>query len=101
MSYKNTHKAPRCTRCGRLYTEGRRGVCSACLQAGRRTERRKPYIPRAEHSLVCQCGQPAVTVLTVTVGRENNGMYTVHIALCQACLQLEREMWEAEEASGG
>ncbi len=36
----------------------------------------------------CDCGQPAVTVLTVRVG--TNPQYTVRLWLCSACLALEQ-----------
>jgi hypothetical protein len=91
--------APHCTRCGRLYTEGRAGVCSACRQAARRSTRRKPYQSHRKPSLVCQCGQPAVTVILVSVGRPSDGLYTVRMPLCHTCLQLEQAMWEESNKS--
>ena len=87
--------APNCTRCGRIYLEGVNGVCSACLQAERRTERTRRYKKRKRHQpLTCDCGRPAVTVLLVKVGRESDGLRTVRRPLCQSCLQLENDMWD-------
>jgi len=36
----------------------------------------------------CDCGQLAVTVLTLKVG--SDPQYTVHLPLCSACLALEQ-----------
>jgi hypothetical protein len=70
-----------CHRCGRLYVEGRNGLCSACRQ------RKTLHRPRR---LRCDCGAPAVTVLLVPVGEA--GEYTVRLALCAACLEQERRL---------
>jgi hypothetical protein len=92
--------APACTRCGRIYLEGRRGVCSACLQADRRTQRSRGYKKRKRHApLTCDCGQPAVTVLLVKVGRESEGFTSLRLPLCRACLQLEKDMWEEQDGN--
>ena len=97
MSEPSPKTAPACTRCGRIYLEGAHGICSACRQASRRTARAKKYNQRKRHApLTCQCGQPAVTVLTVRVGRQFDGFYTVRIPLCRTCLDLEKAMWDEQ-----
>ncbi len=43
---------------------------------------------RRPKRILCDCGQPAITVLVVKVGCDPQ--YTVHLPLCLACLALEQ-----------
>jgi hypothetical protein len=50
-----------------------------------------PRKPRAvrHRPLRCDCGQIAVTVLTVRVG--SDPQYTIHLPLCHDCFALEQD----------
>ena len=48
----------------------------------------KPHHIR-HRQLRCDCGAPAVTVLTLKVG--SDPQYTIHLPLCAVCLALEQE----------
>jgi predicted nucleic acid-binding Zn-ribbon protein len=98
MPETSPSSAPTCTHCGRIYLEGSNGVCSACLQAERRPRRSRTYRKR-RRALTCECGRPAVTVLLVKIGREDEGLQTVRMPLCQSCLQLEKDMWDEQGAA--
>ena len=82
-------EAPPCVACERIYVEGRGGVCSACLQA-----RRKGRKYRRKTGIRCDCGEEAKTVILIQVGSEKDGISTVRMPLCGACLQLELEVQE-------
>ena len=98
MPEPNQSTAPTCTRCGRIYLEGVNGLCSACLQAERRSERTRGYKKRKRRpGLTCDCGRPAVTVLLVKVGREFDNLQTVRMPLCRSCLKLENDMWDEQD----
>jgi hypothetical protein len=59
---------------------------------GKRLSSKKPPIKRRR--LRCDCGQLAVTVLTVQVGTDPQ--YTIHLPLCRDCLILEQSLrWES------
>jgi hypothetical protein len=83
MFYK---KAPPCKICGRMFASANRyRLCFACrtrLQRGRLTARQRTH--------TCDCGRPAVTIVTIKVGED--GMYTIRMPLCEACQRLEEEM---------
>ena len=54
----------------------------------------RPSLPRKPHAvrqrpLRCDCGQIAVTVLTVRVG--SDPQYTIHLPLCHECFTLEQD----------
>lgn len=83
--------ASTCPRCGRIFVQGTQVMCSACRKAARRASRSRSYI-RRKHRLTCECGQPAVTVLLVRLGKDDS-LSTVRMPLCQHCLDLEKEMW--------
>ena len=51
---------------------------------------RQPYKKKRSRRLRCDCGKMAVTVIEVRVG--SDPQYTVHLALCADCLELEREL---------
>ena len=80
-------EASRCVLCQRIYVEGRGGVCMACRQAKRKgsTKRRPAGIP-------CDCGERAVIVVLVRVGTEVDGISTMRMPLCRACLEIEKEI---------
>ena len=53
----------------------------------KRSSSHKPR-PVRQRRLRCDCGQPAVTVLSVRVG--SDPQYIVHLPLCPNCLKLEQ-----------
>lgn len=77
-------EAPPCVACGRIYVEGRGGVCSACMQA-----RRKGRKYRRKVGIRCDCGEEALKVILIQVGSEKDGFTTVRMPLCGTCLKLE------------
>lgn len=60
-------------------------ICSAC-----RHRRRKGRLTHRVNPVLCDCGQPAVTVIELHVGED--GCYTTYMPLCEACLRLEQEI---------
>jgi hypothetical protein len=74
----------RCRVCGRLYVQGKNGLCRACQRAKTQARTRGPQHKR----LRCDCGKPAVTVAAVRVGED--GVYLVRLPLCADCLKIEQ-----------
>lgn len=98
MSKQNKTTAPKCAHCGGIYLEGTGGVCTTCRRKARNSARKQAApVKRKRRSPTCQCGRKAVTVLSVRVGRMSDGFYTVRMALCRSCLELERAMWQDKD----
>lgn len=82
----------RCRVCGRLYEQGKNGLCRACQRAKKQARSRGPQHRR----LRCDCGKPAVTVANVRVGED--GVYLVRLPLCAECLKIEQSYGLAKAA---
>ncbi len=57
-------------------------------------EKLHPAPARKRRPLRCDCGQVAVTVISVRVGLKDQ--YIIHLPLCRDCLALERAMHDEE-----
>ena len=75
----------RCRLCGDLFESGSDGICRPCLRARAKARLARQ---RRQRPLRCDCGQPAVTVLPVRVGK--NGVYQARLPLCAECLAVEQ-----------
>ena len=84
MDMLSENREKRCRVCGRLYVQGKNGLCRACQRAKKQARTRGPQHKR----LRCDCGKPAVTVAAVRVGED--GVYLVRLPLCADCLKIEQ-----------